>query len=51
GSTLGAFGGGLVYDTFGSYEFAWRFGVGLGLAAGAIQLIFAYLRPPAALAR
>ena len=51
GSTLGAFGGGLVYDTFGSYDFAWRFGVGLGLAAGAIQLIFAYLRPPAALAR
>jgi MFS family permease len=51
GSTLGAFGGGLVYDAFGSYEFAWRFGVGLGLAAGALQFLFAYLRPPPALAR
>lgn len=46
GSTLGAFGGGLAYDFFGSYEFAWRFGVGLGLAAGTLQFLFAYLRPP-----
>lgn len=51
GSFVGAFGGGLVYDLFGSYELAWRFGVGLGLAAGAAQLMFAWLRPPAALAR
>ena len=51
GSTLGAFGGGLVYDAFGSYELAWRFGVGLGLAAGTLQFLFAYMRPPPALAR
>jgi len=51
GSFVGAFGGGLVYDTMGSYDLAWRFGVGLGLAAGAAQVAFAYLRPPAALAR
>lgn len=50
GSFLGAFGGGLVYDAFGSYELAWRFGVGLGLAAGAVQLAFAMMRPPAAMA-
>lgn len=48
GSFLGAFGGGLVYDAFGSYELAWRFGVGLGLAAGAAQLMFALMRPPPA---
>ncbi len=46
GSFVGAFGGGLVYDMFGSYELAWRFGVGLGLAAGAAQLAFAVMRPP-----
>lgn len=51
GSMLGAFGGGVVYDTFGSYELAWRFGVGLGLAAGTLQFLFAYMRPPPALAR
>ena len=52
GSFVGAFGGGLVYDVFGSYELAWRFGVGLGLAAGAAQLAFAVMRPPpTALAR
>ena len=46
GSFVGAFGGGLVYDMFGSYDLAWRFGVGLGLAAGAAQLAFAVMRPP-----
>ena len=51
GSFLGAFGGGLVYDAFGSYEMAWRFGVGLGLAAETAQLMFALIRPPASLAR
>jgi predicted MFS family arabinose efflux permease len=51
GSFLGAFGGGMVYDAFGSYELAWRFGVGLGLAAGVVQVAFAIMRPPAALAR
>lgn len=51
GSFLGAFGGGMVYDAFGSYELAWRFGVGLGLAAGIVQVAFAMIRPKAALAR
>lgn len=51
GSFLGAFGGGLVFDAFGSYDLAWRFGVGLGLAAGIVQVAFAMMRPPAALAR
>lgn len=48
GSFLGAYGGGLILDLFGSYNLAWRFGVGLGLAAGAVQAVFAVLRPPAA---
>lgn len=51
GSFLGAFGGGMVYDAFGSYELAWRFGVGLGLAAGIVQVAFAMIRPKPALAR
>jgi predicted MFS family arabinose efflux permease len=51
GSFLGAFGGGLIFDAFGSYDLAWRFGVGLGLAAGVLQVSFALMRPPAALAR
>ena len=50
GSFLGAFGGGMVYDAFGSYELAWRFGVGLGLVAGVVQVAFALMRPPAAMA-
>lgn len=51
GSFLGAFGGGMVFDAFGSYDLAWRFGVGLGLTAGVVQVAFALMRPPAALAR
>jgi hypothetical protein len=50
GSFLGAFGGGMVFDAFGSYELAWRFGVGLGLVAGIVQIGFAMMRPPPALA-
>ena len=34
GSFLGAYGGGLIYDTLGSYNMAWRIGVALGLAGG-----------------
>lgn len=45
GSFVGAFGGGLLYDALGSYELAWRLGVGLGLLAGLAQLAFALLRP------
>jgi MFS family permease len=45
GSFLGAFGGGLLFDALGSYDIAWRFGVGMGLSAGIVQVSFALLRP------
>jgi predicted MFS family arabinose efflux permease len=45
GSFLGAYGGGVLYDSLGSYTLAWRIGVALGLAAGIIQVAFALLRP------
>jgi predicted MFS family arabinose efflux permease len=46
GSFLGAFGGGLLFDAFGSYDLAWRLAVAMGLTAGLIQVLFALLRPP-----
>jgi predicted MFS family arabinose efflux permease len=45
GSFLGAYGGGLIYDTLGSYAMAWRIGVAVGLAAGLVQVAFALVRP------
>ncbi|MGM4871310.1 putative MFS family arabinose efflux permease [Bradyrhizobium sp. i1.4.4] len=45
GSFLGAYGGGVLYDTLGSYTMAWRIGVALGLAGGIIQVAFALIRP------
>jgi predicted MFS family arabinose efflux permease len=45
GSFLGAYGGGVLYDAFGSYTMAWRIGVALGLAGGIIQIAFALIRP------
>ena len=45
GSFAGAFGGGVLFDLSGSYEMAWRLGVGLGLAAGLAQMVFAWTRP------
>jgi predicted MFS family arabinose efflux permease len=45
GSFAGAFGGGVLFDLSGSYEMAWRLGVGLGLAAGLAQILFAWIRP------
>ena len=45
GSFAGALGGGLVFDWNGSYDWAWRIGVGLGLVAGLAQLAFALWRP------
>ncbi len=47
GSFLGAYGGGLIYDSLGSYTLAWRIGVALGLAAGIVQVAFALIRPTA----
>lgn len=48
GSFVGAYGGGLVFDLFGSYEMAWRGGVALGLLAGIVQVAVALgaQRPP-----
>ncbi len=34
GSFLGAYGGGVLYDALGSYDLAWRLGVGLGTHRG-----------------
>jgi predicted MFS family arabinose efflux permease len=45
GSFLGAFGGGLLFDAFGSYDLAWRLGVGMGLTAGIVQILFVLLGP------
>jgi len=45
GSFLGAYGGGLVFDTTGSYGLAWRVGAAVGLTAGVIQVAFALLKP------
>ena len=47
GSFVGAFGGGYLYDTLGSYDLAWRVGVGVGLAAGIVQVLVALGRPTA----
>jgi len=45
GSFVGAFGGGLAFDLMGSYNLALQVGVGLGLAAGLVQMAFAWARP------
>jgi predicted MFS family arabinose efflux permease len=45
GSFLGAYGGGVLYDSLGSYTLAWRLGVALGLTAGIVQVAFALVRP------
>jgi MFS family permease len=39
GSVLGIWGGGIVLDSFGSYDLAWRFGVSVGLIAGVAQIL------------
>jgi predicted MFS family arabinose efflux permease len=39
GSALGAWGGGLIFDTMGSYDRAWQFGVLVGFAAGVVQIL------------
>ena len=39
GSFLGAWGGGLIYDSLGSYELAWKSAVVVGVVAGAAQLL------------
>jgi predicted MFS family arabinose efflux permease len=44
GSFVGAWGGGLIYDWAGSYALAWQGGVVVGLAAGIVQLGYAWSR-------
>ena len=39
GSSLGAWGGGLIYTAFGSYDLAWHIGVLVGFAAGVIKIV------------
>jgi predicted MFS family arabinose efflux permease len=41
GSVVGAFGGGVLFDGLGSYDLAWRIGVGMGLTAGVVQIVAA----------
>lgn len=38
GSFIGAWGGGLIYSSLGSYEWAWKGAVGIGIAAGLFQM-------------
>ena len=40
GSVVGAWGGGMIFDMFGNYDLAWRFGVSLGIVAGIVQILF-----------
>jgi predicted MFS family arabinose efflux permease len=46
GSTLGAFGGGLLFDAYGDYALAVKLGIGMGLVAGTIQLLASVPRWP-----
>ncbi len=39
GSSLGAWGGGVIFDALGSYDRAWQIGVLLGFAAGVVQIV------------
>ena len=40
GSVIGAWGGGMIFDMFGNYDLAWRFGVSIGIVAGIVQIVF-----------
>jgi MFS family permease len=40
GSSLGAFGGGLIFTYFGNYDLAWHIGVTIGLGAGVVQIVW-----------
>lgn len=46
GSFVGAFGGGVIFDSLGSYNLAWQLAVMLGLLGGAVQIAYALYRPP-----
>lgn len=40
GSVVGAWGGGMIFTAFGSYDLAWRFGVAAGALAGVVLIVF-----------
>jgi predicted MFS family arabinose efflux permease len=39
GSFIGAWGGGLIFTTWGNYDWAWKGAVAIGLAAGVAQMM------------
>jgi MFS family permease len=39
GSSLGAWGGGLIFTAYGSYDYAWKIGVLVGFMAGVVQIV------------
>ena len=39
GSSIGAWGGGLILDLYGSYDRAWQIGTLIGFAAGIVQIL------------
>ncbi len=39
GSSLGTWGGGLIFDLYGSYDAAWQLGTLIGFAAGVVQIL------------
>ena len=39
GSSLGAWGGGLIFDLTGSYDHAWQIGTLIGFTAGVVQIL------------
>ena len=39
GSSLGAWGGGLIFDLSGSYDPAWQIGTLIGFTAGVVQIL------------
>ena len=49
GSFVGAYGGGLIYSALGSYEWAWKGAVAIGIAAGLFQMTM-NVRPSARVA-
>lgn len=40
GSSLGTWGGGVIFDITGSYDPAWQVGTVIGLTAGLVQILF-----------
>lgn len=40
GSSLGTWGGGLIFDLTGNYDPAWQIGTVIGISAGIVQMVF-----------